>query len=187
MKFSIDIPCKPYVKRFLEINYGLPVDFTKDNSIYPLFRKKLEKKSFEYEKRYAECKMSKYTETVEVKITSYDFYKYGWELSLNDKVAFNKEIEGKAKLFMYLIVSTRLSFGMSLVDSIKYFQLRFDFPEEVWPTESIVKDCQRNLTVQKNEIIEHVSELIDKIITLKLSEKRTTSVKTKKQYENATI
>lgn len=187
MKFNVNIPCKPYTKRFLELNFGDPVDFTKDNSLYPLFRKKLEKKSYKRDKHYMRMQSVRYQSNVDVKITRDDFYKYGWELSMTDIVAFNREIEGRAKLFMYLFVSTRISFGMSLVDAVKFFQEKFEFPETIWPTESIVKDCQRNLTVHKNEIIENVSELIDKIIAGKLSEKRTMCPNTKNEYENTSI
>lgn len=187
MKFSITIPCKPYVKRYLEVTYGTPVDFTKDKSLYPVFRKKLEKPSNKRNSTYKACRLDKYTETVECKILQTDFYEFGWELTITDIISFNKEMEGRAKMFMYLIISSRISFGMAQTDAIRYFQERFDFPEEIWPAESINKDCQRNLTVSKNEIIENISELIDKIITGKLSEKRTICPKLKKAYETANI
>jgi len=29
-RFTVSIPVKPYVKRFLDINFGLPIDFTKN-------------------------------------------------------------------------------------------------------------------------------------------------------------
>lgn len=187
MKFSITIPCKPYVRRYLELTYGQSVDFTKDNAIYPVFRKKLEKPSNKRKATYTKYSLDKYNDSVTCKILQTDFYEYGWELTVTDIVSFNREIEGRAKLFMYLIISSRISFGMAQTDAIRYFQDRFDFPEEIWPAESINKDCQRNLTVSKNEIIENISELIDKIITGKLSEKRTTCPKINKAYETATI
>lgn len=187
MKFSITIPCKPYVKRYLEMTYGNPVDFTKDNAIYPVFRKKLEKPNNKRRATYKDCKLEKYTETVCCKILQTDFYQFGWELTTTDIINFNKEIEGRAKLFMYLIISSRISFGMAQTDAIRYFQDRFEFSESVWPAESIYKDCQRNLTVSKNEIIENISELIDKIITGTLSEKKTKCPKINKAYETANI
>lgn len=174
MKFSITIPCKSYVKRFLELNYGTPVDFTRDKTIYPLFRQKLKRQSTRHDNAYSAFPLQKYSSTVELKITEDDFYNIGWELTTTEIVKFNKEIEGRAKLFMYLIVSTRISFGMNVTDAVRYFQERFEFTEDVWQSESIIKDCQRNLTVHRNEIIENISELIDKIVIEKLSEKGTT-------------
>jgi hypothetical protein len=185
MKFSLKIPCKPYVKRFLELNFGAPVDFTKDKSLYPDFRRKLNKdtQSSRYDKRYEQCAFTRYKEVVEVKITRDDFYRYGWELTITDMVDFNRQIEARAKLFMYVIVSTRMAFGVSQVDSIAYFQNQFGFGEDIWPAESINKDCQRNLTVQKNEILENISQLIDKISLAKLSACGTISQQLKKMYE----
>ena len=173
-KFRITIPCKPYVKRFLELNYGTPVDFTRDQTIYPLFKQKLKRQSTRHDNTYSKLKLEKYSGQVELKINEDDFYNIGWELTTTEIVKFNKEIEGRAKLFMYLIVSTRISFGMNVTDAVRYFQERFGFTEQIWPGESIVKDCQRNLTVHRNEIIQNISELIDKIVIEKLSEKGTT-------------
>lgn len=167
VKFNINIPCKSYTKRYLELNYGEPVDFTRDNTIYPSFRDKLKRQSTRHDNAYS--MLAKYNTTVDVKITEDDFYTYGWELTPTEIVRFNKDIEGRSKLFMYLIVSTRISFGMNVTDAVRYFQERFGFSEEIWPVESIVKDCQRNLTVHKNEVIDNVSDLIEKIIIEKLS------------------
>lgn len=186
-KFSIKIACKPYSKRFLELNYGNPVDFTKDKTIYPDFRKKLARRNTRYDLRYDACKMSRYSNEVEIKITRDDFYRYGWELTKTDAVNFNREIESRAKIFMYVIVSARIAFGMSLTDSVSFFQDAYDFPEDVWPKESIIKDCQRNLTVTKNEILNNISRMIDELSLAKLSVNGTISQNFKKAYEKASI
>lgn len=186
-KFSIILPCKPYTKRFLELNYGNPVDFTKDKTLYPQFRKKLQRQNNRYEQRYQNCNFSRYTDSIEVKITRDDFYRNGWELSKTDLVNFNRDIESRTKIFMYVIVSTRMAFGMSLTDSISYFQDAYDFPEEIWPKESITKDCQRNLTITKNEVLNNISALIDKLSLEKLSVNGTISRNFKKAYEKAAI
>ena len=36
-RFAVSIPVKPYVKRFLEINFGLPVDFTRNPQLNKYF------------------------------------------------------------------------------------------------------------------------------------------------------
>ena len=182
-KFSINIPCKAYVKRFLELNYGMPVDFTKDKTLYPEFRKRLEKKNTRYDNRYEGCKFARYTDSVNIKISQDDFYRFGWELSKTDIIDFNRQMEARAKTFMYVIVSNRLAINMNLTDAISYFQDTFNFPEEVWPSESINKDCQRNLTVTKNEILNNISKQIDKISLVKLSGNGTISQQFKKAYE----
>jgi hypothetical protein len=80
-----------------------------------------------------------------------------------------------------------MAFGMSLTDSISYFQDAYDFPEEIWPKESITKDCQRNLTITKNEVLNNISALIDKLSLEKLSVNGTISRNFKKAYEKAAI
>lgn len=184
-KFSIHVPCKPYAKHFLELNYGSPVDFSKDKTLYNEFRHNLERNMKHNDNYYNKLKMSKYSETVEIRISETDFYRYGWELSKTEMLNFNAIVESRAKTFMYIIVSTRLALGQNLTDCISYFQDRFGFTEEVWPLESIKKDCQRNLTVSKNEILDSISEMIDKITMAKLYDKRTISHKCKKIYETA--
>lgn len=185
--FTVVFPCKPYVKRFLEQNYGCPVDFTKDKILYPDFRSKLEKKNFRYEKRYDSLKFTRYTQAVEIRITRDDFYRSGWELSKTDIVNFNRSIENRVKILMYNVVSSQMAFGISQTDSISYFQENYDFPEEVWSKESINKDCQRNLSISKNEIQNNLSKLIDKILLEKLSSTGIISQPYKKRYETHTI
>lgn len=189
MKFSLNLPCKPYVKRFLELNYGSPVDFTKEKSLYPDFRNKLKRQvgSTRYDKRYERLKLCRYTECAEIKITRDDFYRHGWEMNLTDIVDFNRQIEARTKLFMYVIISGRMAIGTSLTDSINYFQTNYNFPEEVWPSESINKDCQRNLKISKNEILINISKQIDKLSLVKLSVNGTISQQFKKNYETANI
>lgn len=184
-KFIMTIPCKPYTKRFLELNYGIPVDFTQDKTVYPIFKQKLERNSTRRNNSYNEGIFRKYTTTVNLKITEDDFYNHGWELSPTETVMFNQEIEGRSKLFMYLMVSARIGFGMNLTDAVRSFQERFGFTEEIWPADSIIKDCRRNLTIHRNEVIENISALMDKLIIDKLSEKGTTFHKNKSLINKA--
>lgn len=194
-KFLVKIPCKPYVKRFLEINFGDPdnlnsgkaVDISKDKALYAEFRSKLEKKSFRHEIIYNKLALKRYSDEITIKITQDDFYRYGWELSKTDIVYLNRIFEGKAKILMYTVVGSHFAMGTSLTDSIDYFQDKFLFPEDIWPKESIYKDCQRNLEIEKNSISQNISEFIDKITLAKLSENRTILRKTRLMYENNNI
>jgi hypothetical protein len=166
-KFKVTIPCKPYVKQFIELNFGSPADISKDRDLYDVFRSKLKKKSFRHEKVYST--FGKYSENIDIKISRDDFYRYGWELSRTDVVSFNRIMEGRVKILMYSIVGSHLASGMALTESIEYFQDNFSFPETVWPKEAIYKDCQRNLRVKKNELKSDISKIIDKICLAKLS------------------
>lgn len=194
-KFLVKIPCKPYVRRFLELNFGDPdnlnsgtaIDISKDKALYTELRMKLEKKSYRHDNVYNRLALTRYSDEIAIRITQDDFYRYGWELSKTDIVYMNRLFEAKAKILMYAVVGSHLAMGTSLTDSIDYFQNRFFFPEDVWPKESIYKDCQRNLAIEKNAISQNLSHFIDKITLAKLSENRTILHKTKLKYENNNI
>jgi hypothetical protein len=127
------------------------------------------------------------TEEIDVKISQDDFYRYGWELSKTDIIYMNSLFEGRCKLLMYTVVGAHVAVGMTLSGSIDYFQDKYYFPEDIWQKESIYKDCQRNLRIDKNEIYSTISGVIDKIILVKLSANRTISHKAKKAYESNNI
>jgi hypothetical protein len=60
-KFTVSIPIKPYVKRFLEINYGVPVDFTSNAQTNKFFTDLLRKPNTRFDNNYPEeiCRYSK--------------------------------------------------------------------------------------------------------------------------------
>ena len=194
-KFLVNFPCKPYVKRFLEINYGdsgsiggnSSIDISKDKFLYAEFQQKLKNKSFRYDVRYSNLALDRYSEEINIKITQDDFYRYGWELTKTDIIYLNSVFEGRCKLLMYAVVGSCLAMGMTLVSSIDYFQEKYFFSEDIWQRESIYKDCQRNLQMDKNEMHVNISKIIDKIILVKLSANRTISRKGKIAYENNNI
>lgn len=159
-KYCVTLLCKPYVKRFMELNYGSPCKIS-DKILYDDLRSKLKKKSTRYDSRLSEFK--KYTDSIQININSDDFYRYGWELTHTNVVAFNRLIEGRAKVMMYSIVGSRIAFGMNMSDAIEHFMKTFGFDDKVWPKESIYRDCVRNLKVEKNELLLNLSKTIDKI------------------------
>ncbi len=194
-KFLVNFPCKPYVKRFLEINYGdseslggnSSIDISKDKALYAEFQQKLKNKSFRFESRLNTYAFERYSDGVNIKITQDDFYRYGWELTKTDIVYLNSIFEGRCKVLMYTAVGIRVAIGMNLTNSIELFQDKFMFTEDIWQKDSIYKDCRRNLHVGKNEIAESISEIIDKITLETLSRNKTISRKAKIVYENNNI
>lgn len=192
-KFLVSFPCKPYVKRFLEVSYGnldrldgnCPIDISKDKLLYTEFQQKLKKKSFRRDAMYPT--FTKYSEIVDIVISQDDFYRYGWELSVTDSVYLNQVLENRCKVLMYTIVGARVAIGMTLTSSIDDFQEMFSFTEDIWQRESIYKDCQRNLNIERNMLSQQISQLIDKICMDKLSTNRTTCRNLKRAYENNNI
>jgi hypothetical protein len=172
-KFTIQIPCKTYVRRYFEFKFGVSdgedIDLAKDKALYMLLRSKLKKKSFRHENVYKKFSFKRYSDQLNVSISQDDFYRYGWELSKTDVITLNQLFESMAKILMYTFISTHYALGISLSESIDLFQEKYGFTEDIWPKESIYKDCQRNLHMEKSYILKDVAELIDKINMAKLS------------------
>lgn len=183
-KFTVTIPVKPYVKRFLEKKYTLPVDFSNNSRDNAFFQKLLRKPDSSNDRKYPDI-ICTYTEQVEVLISEHDFYKYGWELTKTDIVAFGKQFEDQAKLLMRNFVGVYHSLGLPYKTSIIKFQQRHNFNEDVWGYETIKKDFFRNGTIEDLDFEIEIFDKIDKIIMRNLSGLGTVSDLMLKEYEKA--
>jgi hypothetical protein len=136
--FTINVPCKPYVKAYLENNCGTPVNLKLLPELLQEFRARLNKKP--------SCQISgnRYADSVTIIIPPDWFYRYGWELNRESIKDLNKLVEHKVKFIMSQYVALNNSLGISIAICIREFQERFDFPEHVWAYESIKKDFYRN-------------------------------------------
>jgi hypothetical protein len=143
MKFNVTVPVKPYVKRFLENNYGTPVDFKNHPRENEMFQRMLKKPCISNEYMYND-NIQKYCHIVEIVINDRDFYHYGWELSKTDIISFGKYFERNAKMQMRNVVGLYVSLGFPLNIAIAKFQNKFHFEEEYWSLESIQKDFYRH-------------------------------------------
>jgi hypothetical protein len=170
----LSLPVKPYVKQFLILNYSNPINLKKDKKLNNFFRACLTKPCYRYDKlRYAEIS-EYYSETVDITISDDDFYRYGWELSKTDTVRFGREIESNVKFFMKHIISFYTT-HMELSKSVKKFQEKYGFTEDIWQYDSIIKDFQRNALKMKIDFSIEITEKIEKIVLVNLSEKKTIS------------
>jgi hypothetical protein len=183
-KFVVTIPVKPYVKRFIEQNYGLPADFSKDPDAHKFFIDLLRKPNTSRDRKYPE-QLCTYTETLEVLISQHDFYKYGWELTRTDIVTFGKRFEERSKSMMRSFVGVYVALGLPPYKSINKFQQRFNFDETYWPYESIKKDFYRNGGAEKIDFEGEIYCKVEKIILRTLYDSGTISKLAKTQYETA--
>lgn len=183
-KFTVSIPVKPYVKRFLEINYGMPVDFNHSPMCHKFFQGLLRKPNTTDDKKYPDS-ICTYTEVVEVVISEHDFYRYGWELTKTNIVAFGRYYEDKAKMMMRTVVGVNHGLGIPINKSIERFQERFRFDEDVWRYEAIKKDFYRNGQVEVVDFDREIFLKIEKIILRNLYDLGTVSKQLIKEYEAA--
>jgi len=144
-KFNVILPCKPYVKQFILHNFGEPADFSTDKTINDLLLRSLKQpsKRRDYDFKVKDA-INNYQSKIDLCISEDVFYRYGWMLTTTDILNINRNIEVRVKCFMSQMVGVSVSNGKPIKDSIEDFQERFDYPEEVWPYESMKKDFQRN-------------------------------------------
>jgi hypothetical protein len=181
-KFTVTVPVKPYVKQFLNINYGLPLDFCTDPRTNEFFLKLLKKSNFSRDNMYPEFIIA-YSQEVEIFISEHDFYRFGWELSKTDTVAFGKYFENRAKIFMRTMVGIYTAIGLPAKNSITKFQGRFYFDEDIWAYESIKKDFYRHGFNESIDFEGEIFKKIEKIVLRNLYDLGTISNKTICKHE----
>lgn len=168
---TIMIPVKPYVKRYLEINFGDPVDFSCNKYYQSHLRKMLIRPLYRDENKYSD-KMSRYSTFVRAIISLDDIERYGCEITKSDVVRFNNLFTFQVKFLMRTMVGFRVAMGISPKDAILKFQERYSFGEDVWPYESIVKDFYRNGTPFRIEYEDEIYQKFERIFLAKLSVKK---------------
>lgn len=180
--FTVELPCKPYVKRFLQINCGEPANLSNHKMLQAEFRRLLKKKCKRDDSYYSKLSLNKYSEKIEILISDDDFYRHGWELTLTDTIKFGKCVEGHTKLMMYTFVGG-YAMVMELQSAILRFQEESGFYEDIWKFESISKDFQRNQPDRVN-ISKEIIAQIKNISLATLSKLGTISPQAIKHYED---
>jgi len=180
-KFFVYVQVKPYVKRFLEINYGTPVNFEKDPKTNRFFINLLRKPDSRNRNKYPD-ELCKHTEEVEVLVSKDDFMRYGFELSRNGSVKFGKYFEDLAKFKARNYIEFKRGFTQ-LKQSICDFQELFDMPEEVWSYESIKKDIDRNGAKTDMDFASYLNSFFNRMYLNHLLKSRAITNKGFRYYE----
>jgi hypothetical protein len=115
-----------------------------------------------------------YSGMIEFVLNESDYNHHGGVLDRYAVTKLNAIFENKVKTLMRAWCAAQYNYGLSAVDSVKAFQEKFGFTEEIWKTETIMKDCQRN-NVFLREISNMRIDSVHKIVLSHLSEKRTRS------------
>lgn len=168
--FSVTIPCKPYVRHYLIMRFGSPVNLTCEPYLNNIFRRLLRKPSTRHDKYYNDLLKSPntyYSCNIEVGVSESDFYRYGWELTKTDIIAFNSEIETRVKKLMRDVVEIYENV-MLQKEAILRFQEEFGFSEEIWPYESIKKDYYRSVVPNRPSLRMEIQNQIQRYIDNKI-------------------
>lgn len=176
-QFTIEIPCKSYVKVYLETNCGTPVDLQHLPDMQLLVTRNLKKKQ-DYRKTDLICN---YEDKVTVEISSTIFYRYGWEITKEGIREINSFSEKKIKFIMrqYIFINHKL--GQPVASCIRDFQQIFMFSEDVWSYETIKKDYDRHIKSNEMPKMKDLKQEINKILLSNLSELGTISKRFLKQ------
>lgn len=144
--YTILIPCKPYVKRFLYNIFGKPADLSANKFIYKYFVSLLDRQVHRNNKRAHFKQFGKmiYSEEVEIQFNEEIFERYGYDMNRTAVIDFNLFLEDYIKTIsrMYILVSHEYCPELSKL--IREFQDRAKFSEDDFSFETIKKDIQRN-------------------------------------------
>lgn len=127
MSYLVTIKVKPYVKKYLENEFGSPIRFPdKPNGshYYSMLAKMLTKPSVKYNndrsgRQYAE---NKFMVETKIEISAYLFYSYGWEISTTDQMAFNSFVEGILKELLLICVKVNSNYCNKMISGIRNFR-----------------------------------------------------------------
>lgn len=176
--YTIKVKVKPYVKQYLINNCGNPVDLTHLPKLKRIFTRLIQKPLF-----HETLDLSDGDCCVNILISEDTFTRHGWELDRKAMMYFNSEVANDLKFVMRNYISAYSAF-YPITTSIKMFQERFNFPEEVWAFDTIKKDIDRNTEVKRSEdvmaFVKMMDRKINKLFVDNLSEVGTIS----KQYRN---
>lgn len=181
--YFLELPCKPYVKRFLELNFGDPGDLTSDPLLNNLLIQYLKEPDRKDKARY-DSRTIQYSERYRIHLSEFHFRKYGQTLSKPDVVRFCKVVERRAKLFMRNLVGVNIALGLPIFIAINKFQDQYGFEEDIWSFESIKKDYYRNGCYDKVDFEHEIFKKIHQILLVQLSESGTITHQAMKTYEN---
>jgi len=182
-KFFVSIPVKPYVKRYLEINYGSPVCFDDHPDEQKHLVSFLKKPNRRFDCKYSE-ELTKYTEYIEVIISRDDFMRHGFELSKTDIIAFGKRYEGTIKAVAKMYIQFKKGFT-NLKDSVLDFQKLYNLEDDHWDYESIKKEIDRHGQKPDVNFREQINKSFNEyFLKNMMSEEKKVKLMTKKGYSH---
>lgn len=191
-RYFVYLPCKPYVKQYLLHNFGSPdedwpeaISLSQDRFLSKEFKERLIKNSSRYDSKYGE--MVRYSVVVPVEVRRDDFYRYGWSLSGSDVVSFCSIVETRVKSMLCTYLDVHKSLGVPIATAIRKFQAKYDFPEDVWPTDSMRREYNRNGNKQPIDLCGDFFDKINHIVMVNLSRNGTISQQGLNVYEKTNI
>lgn len=179
--FTITIPVKPYVHRFIQINFGDPADLSKIPLFHFIFIHLLKNPRNTHSNKLS---FYRHTKEIEILISEFEFYHYGWELTKTNTIKFTKFLEYHTKAQMRSTIATYIALGLPLFTAVRKFQDEWGYTEDIWNYEAIKKDFYRHGIKENINFDTDIHQKINKILMWSLSESGTISENAISYYEN---
>lgn len=137
---QFNLPCKPYVKHYLQNCFGSPIYLRQDSQIGKYFFMLVEDVVQKYDK---ECKTD-YKAIATIKITEDVFLKKGCVLTKTNIRKFNVFVEDHFKQQVFIILDTVTQISeMKIKEAIDYMYDYFDMTESFLALDTVVKAYYR--------------------------------------------
>lgn len=190
--FVVWVNVTPYVRQYLKDNYGVAnstypdlVDIRKDSQLNALFTPRLEKRSVRRERDLEQnARNSRRSCRVPFLISRDQFFRYGWAFTLTDERAFNLALEIRCKTILLTYLSSLYMLYGNLATCIQKFYQKFNFNDDIWPTDSIRKLWFRERNLPKITLIGEFEAKITDFVMGKLSDNGTIMEKGLNEYES---
>lgn len=99
--YTVTVKVKPYVKAYLEREFGDPTDFRKDAELTGIVNLMLRTGSAHLDKIVS----ANFAETVKIRISKDTFFRHGFTFTKTDTLRFNSLIEKRIKFYARLYIS----------------------------------------------------------------------------------
>lgn len=140
MEVSLHLPCKPYVAHYLRQNYGRAPRLGQATDEGRYFLYVLQRTEHKKDNRQAA-----YTDAVRIRISIDDMERHGAVLTPSAITDFNRYMESRIKQQFEVWMTAMCQWGYyKKAEAIRLWQQEFDFPEHVWPFESLKKHYDRH-------------------------------------------
>lgn len=147
MPFYIDISCKPVVKQYIHNKYGNPVVFPNNDWLRCLFLRCLQRHDTEQDHKFGNLH---YTQKVSFPILIREYQRFGNSISLTSVRHINSLIQDiiNETLYQYLNLHFKPK-ERQLLHVIENFRKEYNFPEESYSTDAMIKFYQRERARRK--------------------------------------
>lgn len=160
MKFTAEIPTKPYIKKIIENTFGAPARVNRNNYVGKIIYEMLDHQRRKTDWRYSNAK---FKTIVILQLTEDVHLRYGCFFTRENIIKFNATLEEIIKEGRNLFIEGLLTGNstMTITEAIERYQEKFNLSEDDFPFESIKKDYYRHRQALKTNVLKLSREKSD--------------------------